>query len=77
MHNADYADDHSGYANLLFVATRLLRQHGIGDGPSERIPDEVYKRLGLSPEDAEEVLEQVLEKADGLSDLVSLLNQPK
>jgi len=75
MHNAEYDHDHSAYANLLFIAVRLLRQRGVGDGPSEQIPESVYHRLGLLPEDAAEAVDALLEKQESLSDLVSLLNQ--
>lgn len=75
QHNVSYASDNAAYANLLFITVRLLRQNGFGDGPFEVIPDEMFERLGLSKEDAEEATQSVLERLDDLSDLVSLLNQ--
>jgi len=75
QHNVSYTSDNAAYANLLFIAVRLLRQNGFGDGPFEVIPDEMFERLGLSKEDAEEATQSVLERLDDLSDLVSLLNQ--
>lgn len=77
QHNREYSDDHAVYANLLFVAARLLRQHGFGDGPYEIIPDEMFERLHLPKDAALEVTQELLGKMDDLNDLVSLLNQKK
>ena len=74
MHNADYDGDYSGYANLLYVAVRLLRERGVGDGPSEVIPEQVFTRLGLSAEDAAEVADTLVENQDSFADLISILN---
>lgn len=75
QHNPACNDEHAVYANLLFVASRLLRQHGFGDGPFEAIPDTMFEGLGLKKEDAEEVTQALLERLDDLGDLVALLNQ--
>jgi len=77
MHNADYAGDHSGYANLLYIAVRLLRARGVGDGPSEEIPEDVYARLGLTAEDAAEAADTLVENQDSFENLISILNQKK
>jgi HD-like signal output (HDOD) protein/prolyl-tRNA editing enzyme YbaK/EbsC (Cys-tRNA(Pro) deacylase) len=75
LHNPEYQEEHHTYANLLFIAVRLLRHQGIGDGPSEMIPDAMYESLGLKKEDALDAVNNVAERIDDLSDLVSLLNQ--
>lgn len=75
LHNPEYSEDHATYANLLFIAVRLLRHQGIGDGPAETIPDSMYERLGMKKEDALEATMSVVDKIDDLSDLVALLNQ--
>ena len=59
------------YANLLFIAMRLLRKHGIGDAPLEPIPAELYTRLHLDPEKAEEVIANVMEASVELNTIAS------
>ena len=54
---------------------RLLRERGIGDGPSETIPEAVFVRLGLTPEDAAEVADNLVDNQDSFADLISILNQ--
>jgi len=61
QNEAEYAGDDCAYANLLFVASRLLRQRGIGDAPLESIPPAIFERLGLDPEKAQEVLDGIIE----------------
>ena len=53
---------------------RLLRERGVGDGPSEVIPEQVYARLGLSAEDAAKVADTLVENQDSFADLISILN---
>jgi HD-like signal output (HDOD) protein len=61
QNEADYDGDHCAYANLVFVAMRLLRQHGIGNAPLEPIPTEVFERLHLDPDKAAQVIRQVVD----------------
>ena len=61
QNEADYVGDESAYANLLFIAGRLLRQRGIGDAPLESIPAEMFERLGLDPDKAREALDGIIE----------------
>lgn len=67
----DYAGPHHAYANLLFVAMRLLRRHGIGTAPLEEIPDEVYQRLNLDPEKALQAIEQVMEASEEIKGIAA------
>ncbi|ALO47654.1 HDOD domain-containing protein [Pseudohongiella spirulinae] len=62
--DASYTGDHSTYANLIFIAMRLLRRHGIGDAPPESIPDELYARLGLTAERCEAIIENIVNSDD-------------
>lgn len=66
-----YEDDDSAYANLVFVAMRLLRKHGIGNAPLEDIPAEMYERLSLDPEKAAEAVERVIESSADLELMAS------
>jgi HD-like signal output (HDOD) protein/prolyl-tRNA editing enzyme YbaK/EbsC (Cys-tRNA(Pro) deacylase) len=71
QHDPTYDGEHSEYANLVYLAVRLLRQNGIGSGPQEDIPDEIYARLNLSREKAEESVRKVLEAEVLLRELAS------
>ena len=56
-----YQGEHAGHANLVCLAVRLLRNRGIGDGPYGEIPDELFDRLGLSRDKANDVVNKVLD----------------
>lgn len=68
-----YQDHDSPYANLLYIAMRLLRKRGIGDAALTPIPDELYERLHLDPEKAEEAIDTLLESAAELNMMASNL----
>lgn len=55
-----YAGPQYACANLVHLAVRLLRSHGIGAGPAEPVPDALLARLGLPREKAEDALAKVL-----------------
>jgi HD-like signal output (HDOD) protein/prolyl-tRNA editing enzyme YbaK/EbsC (Cys-tRNA(Pro) deacylase) len=57
----------SAYANLLFIAMRLLRQKGIGDAPLTPIDDSVFERLHLDRDKATEAIEKMMESAEELN----------
>lgn len=71
QHDPSYDGEHSAYANLVYLSVRLLRQNGIGSGPKEDIPDELFARLSLSREKAEESVRKVLEAEVLLRELAS------
>lgn len=66
-----YKEAEYEYANLLFIAQRLLRKHRIGDAPLEDIPAEVYERLYLDPEKAELAIAEMLESSAELNMMVA------
>ena len=74
QHNPDYDGEHHTYANLIFVALRLLKDRGIGDAPMEDIPEEMFERLGLERERAEIVVNQVIESAEELESIAQSLS---
>ena len=73
QNEADFDQENSAYANLLFIAMRLLRKHGVGDAPLADIPKELYERLHLDPEKAEDAIASMLESADELNMMASNL----
>ena len=61
QHDPTYSGEHASYANLVCLATQLLRNRGIGSGPRSEIPQSLYDRLGISREKADEALDRVLD----------------
>jgi nucleoid DNA-binding protein len=49
----------------------MLRNHNIGTGPKQDIPDELFERLHLTREKAEEAVAKVLEAEVLLRELAS------
>jgi HD-like signal output (HDOD) protein/prolyl-tRNA editing enzyme YbaK/EbsC (Cys-tRNA(Pro) deacylase) len=71
QHDPTYDGEHSAYANLVYLSVRLLRQNGIGSGPAVEIPDELFTRLGLTRQKAEESVRKVLDAEAILRELAS------
>jgi HD-like signal output (HDOD) protein len=62
--DGSYAGSHDIYANLIYVAMRLLRQHGIGDAPPEPVAEAMYEKLGLDPVRCEEAIQKLVNSDD-------------
>lgn len=75
QHDPSYDGEYSQYPNLVCLAVRLLRNHGIGADAEEPIPDELLERLGLSREKAQDVVTKVLEAEALLRELAAQFNQ--
>jgi HD-like signal output (HDOD) protein/prolyl-tRNA editing enzyme YbaK/EbsC (Cys-tRNA(Pro) deacylase) len=71
QHDPQYAGEHHEYANLVCLAVGLLRNEGIGSGPLQSIPDELFARLELPREKANDVVKKVLEAEVLLRELAS------
>jgi HD-like signal output (HDOD) protein/prolyl-tRNA editing enzyme YbaK/EbsC (Cys-tRNA(Pro) deacylase) len=71
QHNANYAGDDHVYANLVYLAQALLQDQNIGEGAPMPIPASLLARLGLSAEDATEVVHKVLDARDALRTLAT------
>ncbi|ELQ13096.1 MULTISPECIES: aminoacyl-tRNA deacylase and HDOD domain-containing protein [Pseudomonas] len=71
QHDPHYKGEHHVYANLVYLAVRLLRANGIGSGPEQDIPDELFERLGLTRDKANESVKKVLEAEVLLRELAS------
>ena len=76
QHDPSYDGVYAEYPNLVCLAVRLLRSHGIGSGPVEEIPDALLERLGLSREKANDVTSKVLDAEVLLRELASQFGQP-
>ena len=75
QHDSHYAGDYAHYPNLVCVAVGLLRSRGIGHGPYEPLPDEVFERLGVTREKAEDVVRKVLDAEVLLRELAAQFGQ--
>ena len=73
QNDSDYDGEHKGYAQLINLCLRVLRNHEIGDGPVGEIPAELYEDLHLSPEKVEEVFEKVHHKEEDLTEMTRIL----
>ncbi len=74
QNDADYAGPHHAFPNLIFVALRLLRRHGIGNAPLESIPAEMFERLHLDPEKAVLAIQNVIDASDELKAIATGLS---
>jgi len=74
QHDPHYSGEHAGHANLVCMAIRLLRNRGIGSGPYEEIPQDLFDRLGLSRDKANDVLNKVLDAEAALRNLASQIH---
>jgi len=59
---------------MLYVASRLLRQHNLNDAPFETMSDAVLEELKLDMSKAETGLERVLDAKDDLQEMARQLN---
>lgn len=70
----NYCNDHHLYANLLFIAKRLLAAKGIGDIPASVIPVSLYERFELEPSNIEQAVEEVFEQSDEIDAMTSIFS---
>ncbi len=69
----DYSGEEHAYANLLYIAMRLLRKHRIGDAALEPIAEELFQRVHLDRDKAEEAIQRVVESAAELEGMATSL----
>lgn len=62
--DANYDGPNASYANLIYIAMRLLRQHGIGDAPPEAVDAGVYARCELDAQRCEGLIEELVNSDD-------------
>jgi HD-like signal output (HDOD) protein len=68
-HDELYNGVHASYARLALLADRLLKRHNIGDAESEDLPEAILSSLGITAEQAEEQLENIINSATDLDQL--------
>jgi HD-like signal output (HDOD) protein/prolyl-tRNA editing enzyme YbaK/EbsC (Cys-tRNA(Pro) deacylase) len=73
--NPNYQGDEAIYGKLVYIAKMLLRQHDIGTGPCEAIPDSLFAELHLTRAKAEASITNVIESVDELEHIASALHQ--
>jgi len=64
--NPQYRGEHATYSKLNFVARQLLSNVGLGAQLPNEIPAKVFEDLNLSPDQARQTLQNILESADDL-----------
>ena len=62
--DGSYSGPHDVYANLIYVAMRLLRSHGVGDAPPATVEAAMYEKLGLNAERCEEAILKLVGSGD-------------
>lgn len=70
----EFTGTHKEYANLIFVAKRLLQHQGIGRGPKLDIPQEMFDSLHLDRAKAEAAVKNVIESSEELKHIAHELN---
>lgn len=68
------AGEHQTYAQLLYLASRLLRAEGLSDGPRVEIPATLLQQLELSPDQVRQAVDEVKAQAESLSQLSRLFS---
>lgn len=74
QHNPACNEQHSQYAQLLYVATRALRQRGYGDGPLETLSPDVLNALALTEDLIAESCDELIDHMNELSELIQALS---
>ena len=72
-HDMDYRGPYALFANLAFLADRLLRRLDMGDGDGEDLPAELLSTVGLQENDATGALQHLLEARSDLDSLAKHL----
>jgi len=71
QHNPDYQDSYAVYAQLTFLATKLLSAQ---EGVPQDIPDSLYESLHLTADDAQQALDKVTAAEQALRLLAAQLS---
>lgn len=65
-HNPAFRSEYSVYANLVYVANRLLKRFGMGDAEGVDVPADILREMGITEIQAEAALGAVLQGREGL-----------
>ncbi len=69
QNNGEAAMEHSEYARLVFIAKRLLLNHGIGESVCTSIPADLFRQLNLEAESARQTVATILESSADLDNI--------
>lgn len=70
-HNAHYQEIHAVYPQLVFLADRLLKLHGMGDVCDAQVPASIYDSLGIGEYQATAITGRIMEGAEGLEQMAA------
>lgn len=70
-HNERYQEIHAVYPQLVFLADRLLKRHGMGDVCDDQVPPAIYDSLGIGEYQATAIVARIMEGADGLEQMAA------
>ncbi len=71
-----YDGEDAAYPNLVCLAVRMLRNRGIGSGPDAEVPQQLFDRLGITREKANDAIAKVLAAEAALRALAMQFNSP-
>jgi len=74
-HNPFYRGDHHHLVLLTYISDYLLGRLGIGDAANQTCPPEVWTLLSLSPDDANEIIEELQDDIATYTELADTLTQ--
>ena len=66
-HREDYEGPHAVYPQLVLLADRMLKGHGIGDAHTHELPVRLLEALGLQEIQTVMVMGRILEGVEGLN----------
>jgi HD-like signal output (HDOD) protein/prolyl-tRNA editing enzyme YbaK/EbsC (Cys-tRNA(Pro) deacylase) len=72
-HNINYEGPHAVYAKLVLLANQLLREYGIGDASTTRMPYSILEELGLDEKQITDIALHVMKTAPELDSLAQLM----
>lgn len=70
-HNQGYQEIHAVYPQLVFLADRLLKRHGLGDACDTVVPQAIFDSLGIGEYQAAAITGRIMEGADGLEQMAA------
>ncbi|VAW86999.1 Predicted signal transduction protein [hydrothermal vent metagenome] len=68
-HNPDYDGEHAAYAKIVMLADYILKGHGMGDAPSQDVPEALLSQLGLTEIQTLMAMNHLLEGCDGFNEM--------
>ena len=66
QHDPHYDGEHHEYANLVYLSLALLRERELSSGPLMEMPQGLFDRIGITPEQAQRAVDKVLDARDAL-----------